>query len=747
MTPDDWRRAEQHFYAALDLPSSERAAFLRDLETVDPRIADDVRRLLAADQNNDSFLQNPVWVANPGVFHSDDWSIATGAVLVGRFEVLRPLGRGGFGEVYEAFDRWLDIKVALKTLRPQESAGPAALERLKKELKAATQIQHINVCRLIDLFVPPAQEAGPVFFSMELLLGETLAERIKRGTLPEAEAAGIVHQLINGLAAAHAKGIVHRDLKPGNIMLLPEGDSFRAVIMDFGLAREAKALGETLESQSAVAGTPPYIAPEQLLGKPASAQSDIHALGAVMFEMVTGRQPFEGESPFAIAAARLNGDAPSPRQHVKDLDPRWDAAILACLERDPERRPPSVFEILSFLETGHRRWSRRTILAAAAGGLTAAGAGIAFALRHKPSEPRIAAAREHWKLGLETASRVNEKDYRTAIEEFRQALDIEPSAATVWADLAGTYAKAYNFEFFPSEDLLSKAREAAKNALNRNDKLAVAHGALAFAESLDLHEWPDAEREFQKALALGHHDPQIHTWYGLYLMKLGRWAQALKESHLAFDRDRTDYYGALAWATVSFVARDLNELETSSNWLIRYHNDKPNSHLMRARYFEMKNELASAADEVSTAEKFDAKPTTVMLARASLAVTAGQTAKGVQFARTVEERWAKEGAEVMLLAGIFARTGDKTHAFDILESAYAQGKSTLLSLATNPNVDALRDDPRYTPLMKKVGFTNETICGMDPAARRLQTQIMQQMGLSDSSCVASVSQPMRTGVR
>jgi Tfp pilus assembly protein PilF/tRNA A-37 threonylcarbamoyl transferase component Bud32 len=748
MTPDDWQQVGPHFYAALDLPPPERDALLRKLEATDPEIASAVRRLLAANENNDSFLKEPVWLANPGAFGPEPWSIEIGAVLAGRFKVLSRLGRGGFGEVYEAFDHLLDMKVALKTLRPQESADPGAREKLKKELKAAVQVQHSNVCRLIDLFAPAAGECAPVFFTMELLRGETLAERIKRGPIPTVEALDIVKQLINGLAAAHEKGIVHRDLKPGNIMLAAASGAVRVVIMDFGLAREVKAAGDFLETQSALAGTPPYISPEQLLGQRASAQSDIHALGAVMFETITGRRPFEGESPFAIAAARLNGDAPSPRQYVKDLDPHWEAAILACLERDPASRPASVFEILSLLETGvSRGWPRRTIVAAALGGLSAAAAGVMLALRSRPSAPRSSAANQHWKLGLETASRVNETDYRTAIDEFRQALAIEPNAAIVWADLAGVYAKAYNFEFFPTEDLLGKAREASRNALARNDRLAIAHGALAFVRSLDLHEWPDAEPEFQKALALGQDDEQIHSWYGLYLMKLGRFRQALKESRLAVDRNGTDYYAALAWATVCFVARDLNQLEASAAWLIRYDKDKPNSHFMLARYLEQKHDLARAEEELSVAERLDAKATTVMLARASLALTGGRVEQAVQLARAVEERWAKEGAEVMLLAGIFARTGDKTRAFQILEKAYAEGKSTVLSLATNPNVDALRDDARYPPLLTKIGFTAGIICQMDDAARQLQSQIMQQMGLSASSCVAVRSQPMRTGVR
>jgi serine/threonine protein kinase len=746
MTPENWRRIEPYFYCALDLPPLERDAMLLKLESTDPEVAFAVRQLLANNENNSSFLREPVWAGQSDERDPERWSIELGSLLVGRFEIMSRLGRGGFGEVYEAFDRWLEKRVALKTLRPRESAAPDPLERFKKELKAAIQIKHVNVCQLFDLFLPPTPEEGPVFFTMELLMGETLAERIKRGPIPSEEATGLVKQLINGLAAAHEKAIIHRDLKPGNIMLVPQNDSVRLVITDFGLAREARPAGETMETISAFAGTPSYMAPEQLRGQRATVQSDIHALGVVMFEIVTGRRPFGGDSPIEIAAARLNGVAPSPRLYVKNLDKRWTSAILSCIDNNPALRPASVFEILSLLEFGGRqRLSRRKALWAVGTGLLSAAAGTLLILRPRPTEPRNREARDHWRLGLETARRVNEKDYRTAIDEFQQALALEPDSAAVWADLAATYAKAYNFEFFPNEDLLGNAHQAANNALARDDGLAVAHGVLGFVRSLDLREWPQAESEFQKAMNSGRNVSQVHSWYGLHLMKTGRFKRAVEESMLAVSRDSTDYYSALVWATVCFVTRDWNQLDTSTARLIRYQNDKPNSHLMRARTLEHYNDLAGAASEISEAERLSGKSTTIMLARASLEIAGGRALQAIRIAREVEDRWEKEGAEIMLLAGIYARTGDKTRAFQILDKGYAQGKSTVLSAATNPNVDSLRDDPRYPPFLRKLGFTGEMICHMDAAAQKLQSQIMQQMGLSAASCVASRSQPMQTG--
>lgn len=265
-----------------------------------------------------------------------------GDVLADRFSIVRLLGRGGMGEVYEAHDGELRLAVALKTSRPEILGETEVVERFRREILLARRVTHPNVCRVYDVFThraAPTELAAP-FVTMELLAGETLAARLLRsGRLATAEAVPIVAQVAAGLSAAHQAGIVHRDLKSANVMLVPaEGGSVRAAVMDFGLARALAAADASLTGSGAWVGTSAYMAPEQVEGGAVTVSADIYALGVVMYEIVTGHKPFVGDSPLAIAVKRLHGPPLSPRIRVPDLDPRWEKAILRCLERAPGDR-------------------------------------------------------------------------------------------------------------------------------------------------------------------------------------------------------------------------------------------------------------------------------------------------------------------------------------------------------------------------------------------------------------------------
>jgi serine/threonine protein kinase/Tfp pilus assembly protein PilF len=261
------------------------------------------------------------------------------------------------GEVYEAEDLELHERVALKTVRPEVAADSRAIDRFKREIQLARRVTHPNVCRIFDLgHHSLATDREITFLTMELLAGESLAGRLRtKGRMTTQEAFPLVAQMAAALAAAHEAGIVHRDFKPGNVMLVPvKGNEaeFRAVVTDFGLARRTAAEESFVASLSVageVMGTPAYMAPEQVEGKEITSAADLYALGAVMFEMVTGRLPFGGDTPFAVAVKRLTEPAPSPRTLVPDLDPRWEAAILRCLAREPEERFEAASEAVAAL--------------------------------------------------------------------------------------------------------------------------------------------------------------------------------------------------------------------------------------------------------------------------------------------------------------------------------------------------------------------------------------------------------------
>jgi eukaryotic-like serine/threonine-protein kinase len=287
--------------------------------------------------------------------------------LIGnRFEIVTFIGRGGMGDVYEAKDLHLGGHVALKTIRPEAASDERMIARFKHEINLAKRVTHPNVCRIYDVGFhsePQGQDdrsgdqlSLPVkmFLTMELLPGETLSARIRKGPMNPSEALPIVNQLAAGLNAAHQAGVVHGDFKSGNVVLVPSDDArTRAVITDFGLARNfhprRDATTVSLTQAGKIAGTPEYMAPEQVVGDVITPPVDIYALGIVMYEMLTGKRPFDAESPIASAVKRLHEDPPSPRKYVPDLDRRWEAVILRCLERQPSERFASAAEVVQAL--------------------------------------------------------------------------------------------------------------------------------------------------------------------------------------------------------------------------------------------------------------------------------------------------------------------------------------------------------------------------------------------------------------
>ncbi len=289
--------------------------------------------------------------------------LADGEVVAGRYRIVRYLARGGMGEVYEALDLELDVRVALKTIR-SETHDAVAEERFKREIQLSRKVTHSNVCRIFDVgFHRQGGGDAVVFLTMELLVGETLLDRVRReGPLPLADAALLVRQIAAALTAAHAVGVVHRDLKSGNVILVDrkEGGQ-KAIVTDFGLAHVLGGSDDqrSLSGSGGIVGTPGYMAPEQVEGGPLSPRTDLYALGVVMYEMLTGKLPFEGTTPLSIATKRLTTPPPSPRRLRPDLPPRWERAILACLARQSSARPASPRAVLELLEEDGRSTSLR----------------------------------------------------------------------------------------------------------------------------------------------------------------------------------------------------------------------------------------------------------------------------------------------------------------------------------------------------------------------------------------------------
>ncbi len=286
------------------------------------------------------------------------------------------LGRGGMGEVYRAEDLRLSQVLAIKFLPEALSQDESALARFHSEVRVARQVSHPNVCRVFDI----GDADGMPFLTMEYVDGEDLSSLIRRiGRLPQDKAIEVARQVCAGLAAAHERGVVHRDLKPANVMLDGAG---KARITDFGLA----GVAANIKGAEVRAGTPAYMAPEQLAGKEVTVKSDIFSLGLVMYEVLTGRRAYEATTLPELMKSREEGTITNPSTLVRDLDPLIERVILRCVDKDPAKRPASALQVAAALPGGD------PLAAALAAGETPSPEMVAAAGTTEGMQPRLAIA-------------------------------------------------------------------------------------------------------------------------------------------------------------------------------------------------------------------------------------------------------------------------------------------------------------------------------------------------------------------
>jgi serine/threonine protein kinase len=299
-----------------------------------------------------------------------------GQIIAERYRVVAMAGRGGMGEVYRAEDLKLTQVVAIKFLPEALSQDAAALARFHAEVRTARQVSHPNVCRVFDI----GDADGTLFLTMEYVDGEDLASVVRRiGRLSPDKATEVARQICAGLAAAHERGVIHRDLKPANVMLDGAG---KIRITDFGLA----SIAATIKGADARAGTPAYMAPEQLAGREVTAKSDIYSLGLILYEILTGKRAFEAATLPELMKQRESGAITNPSTLVRDLDPLIERVILRCLETDPDKRPATALQVAAALPGGD------PLAAALAAGETPSPQMVAAAVE-KPDSPR--ASRSH----------------------------------------------------------------------------------------------------------------------------------------------------------------------------------------------------------------------------------------------------------------------------------------------------------------------------------------------------------------
>lgn len=351
MEPELWHRVEALYSAALALDESRRREFLDDSCRGDPQLRQQVESLLAGERDASGFLERPALEVMAKAMAMDGGPSAEDPrQLIGKqvshYQVLAKLGGGGMAVVYRAEDLRLGRQVALKFL-PEGPRDPAALERMRREARAASTLSHPNICTIHEI----GEHENEIFIAMELLEGQTLADKIAGRALPIAELLDVSIEIAEAIDEAHGHGIVHRDLKPANIIVTPRG---HAKVLDFGLAQitatepvsAAATTRVQLTTPGMVMGTVDYMSPEQALGRTVDHRSDLFSFGVVLYEMATGRRPFSGTAGTETIERILHGQPDPVARFNYEAPPELERIIRKCLEKSPDSRYQSARDLL-----------------------------------------------------------------------------------------------------------------------------------------------------------------------------------------------------------------------------------------------------------------------------------------------------------------------------------------------------------------------------------------------------------------
>jgi serine/threonine protein kinase/tetratricopeptide (TPR) repeat protein len=379
--PERWRRIEALLDEAFERPAGERRAFLDEACAGDRELRAHMEALLAADEAAGGFLVTPAHQAVAALLEDATGEAERLDRELGPYRLVREIGSGGMGVVYEAEDTRLRRRVAIKLLPPEYSRDRGAKERFLREARAASALDDPNICTIHDI----GEHDSQLYIVMAYYEGETLKERLARGPLPVSEARQVAIELARALVRAHEAGIVHRDIKPANVMLTRQG---KVKVLDFGIA---KMRGDaTLTRTGSSLGTPAYMSPEQVRGDPVDGRTDIWSLGALLYEMLAGRRPFPGDDERAVLSAVQNRK-PEPLERIRpEVPAELSRTVAKALAKDPTARHQSAAELLSDLELkpwpsvlpALRRWRRgKGFRAALLALIVAAGVLLAFLLK------------------------------------------------------------------------------------------------------------------------------------------------------------------------------------------------------------------------------------------------------------------------------------------------------------------------------------------------------------------------------
>ncbi|HET7711793.1 MAG TPA: protein kinase, partial [Thermoanaerobaculia bacterium] len=420
---------------------------------------------------------------------------------LGHYRIISSLGAGGMGEVYLATDARLNRHVAIKVLPPSTTDDTEAQQRMLREARLIATIDHPNVCTIYEI----GEENERPYIVMQYVEGETLRERMRREPLSLTEAVDFSRQITSALAEAHKRGIVHRDIKPGNIMISSSGV---VKVLDFGLAKSFisdpfDATELVVSKQNVVAGTTPYMSPEQLLGERLDGRSDIFSLGVVLYEIAAGKRPFDR----ATAAGTINAILAANPEPLAASDLRaLEPVIMRALEKAVERRFPdaaAMHESLTAVGEGRSVTVKR------------AASATSTRKRRKKAPATDPAALKLYLRGRTQWNKRHPDAIRQAIALFQEAVEIDPLHANSFAGLADCYMMLGFLQVISPRDVIPKAKASAMRAIEIDPLLAEPHATLGYLAGIFDWDWPTAQRELMEAMRLNPGYPWAPHWYGI----------------------------------------------------------------------------------------------------------------------------------------------------------------------------------------------------------------------------------------
>lgn len=631
------------------------------------------------------------------------------------------IGAGGMGVVYRARDERLERDVAVKVL-PPGILDETARARFRREAMALSRLNHPHIGMIHDF----GSDQGTDFLVMELVRGRTLRDRLREGALPLEEAVETAIAVAEALEEAHEQGVVHRDLKPENILLTTKG---WVKVLDFGLASLRPASGTSVNTQTLTAahlltGTLPYMAPEQLLGKPAEPRTDLYALGVLLYELATGTRPFEAEVQAALIGEILHKTAAAPSSRRPGIPIWFDGIVARCLEKEIARRFEDAASLKRALKEGMRGAPapQAAVRAASAEAGTAvavppsSSAGVGFA--SPPAVPPTpisgfpaGAASQQVNpeaydavlRGRAIIGRRTEESSRRGIEYFRRAIEIDPLYPPGYAGLATAYDLMGFFGMAAPDDCFPRARVAANRSIELDPSWAPGYTALAY--EVLYYEWDfrRAEDLFRKAIEL---DPQYAVaplWYANLLVFERRFEEA---NTFVARAQALDPLSSIATMSLGWVAMFQKNAEGALHEYQKASHFDPEFHVAHWMSSWCLSALGRHDEAVAQAAKAIEVSKGLLICYPTLArahALAGRADEARRVLADLESKSPPRFVEPLEVAIVYEALGERDTAFAWLDRALKARSHWLVALAVEPRFESLRDDPRYEALVKKVG--------------------------------------------